>query len=153
VVERRGEVAPDEARPGRRGVVAVRATDGWVRLDLTAHRAGTDEVVFDAELLQDDVLAPVFGVTDATTDPRLVFVPDDRVDELVRRCVAGGAVGFVLAAAGIDDVLAVADSGRTVPPKSTWFRPKLPSGLVLHHLRSGTTGGTSGDRPDARSRA
>lgn len=138
-------------RPERRGTVMMRLGDGWVRLDLDTARG--DDVVFDAELLQEQVLAPVFGIADPTTDRRLGFVADDRLDELVDRCRRGGAVGFVLAPAAVSDVLAVADAGRTVPPKSTWFRPKLPSGLVLHHLRPGTTGDDRHDRDDARSRS
>lgn len=140
-------------RPQRSGTAMMRLADGWIRLDLAAVRDDGGEVLFDAEVLQEEVLAPVFGIADPTIDRRLSFVADDRIDELVERCRHGDAIGFVLAPAAVADVLTVADGGRTVPPKSTWFQPKLPSGLVLHHLRPGTTGGDHRDRHDARTRS
>lgn len=134
-------------RPRSRGEVVMCLGGSWyrLRLDQTAS-AGAALSGLDAELVQRLILAPVFGVHDPTTDRRLRFIPDQpRLAAFEQRCHEEAAVGLVLHPPAVSDVFAVADAGQMMPPKSTWFRPKLPSGLVLH-LLAGSTGEDRGQR-------
>lgn len=88
----------------------------------------------DVSILQTCILAPIFGIDDPRTDERITFVGGIRgAEELERRAGAEG-VAFTLCATGIDQLLAVADAGLVMPPKSTWFEPKLRSGLFIHRI-------------------
>lgn len=88
----------------------------------------------DVSILQTCILAPIFGIDDPRTDERITFVGSIRgTEELERRAGAEG-VAFTLCATGIDQLLAVADAGLVMPPKSTWFEPKLRSGLFIHRI-------------------
>ena len=112
-------------------------TDGrWYLID--ARDGVVDEADpiarLDVAVLADRVLAPVLGIADQRTDERISFVGGIRgTDELVRRVDATpGAVAFALCATSTVDVMDVADLGEVMPPKSTWFEPKLRSGLFVH---------------------
>lgn len=88
----------------------------------------------DVSILQTCILVPIFGIDDPRTDERITFVGGIRgTEELERRAGAEG-VAFTLCATGIDQLLAVADAGLVMPPKSTWFEPKLRSGLFIHRI-------------------
>ena len=88
----------------------------------------------DVSILQTCVLAPIFGIDDLRTDERITFVGGIRgTEELERRAGAEG-VAFTLCTTGIDQLLTVADAGLVMPPKSTWFEPKLRSGLFIHRI-------------------
>lgn len=88
----------------------------------------------DVSILQTCILAPIFGIDDPRTNERITFVGGIRgTEELERRAGAEG-VAFTLCATGIDQLLAVADAGLVMPPKSTWFEPKLRSGLFIHRI-------------------
>jgi uncharacterized protein (DUF1015 family) len=107
---------------------------------LTAPRALVDDPdpveSLDAAILQAAVLAPLLGIDDPRTSERIDFVGGVRgSEELARRVDAGeAAVAFALHPLSLDELMAVADAGRVLPPKSTWFEPKLRSGLVVHEL-------------------
>jgi len=90
----------------------------------------------DISLLQDHLLAPVLGVGDPRIDKRIEFIGGIRgLAELERRVNSGEmAVAFALFATSLADLMAVADAGEVMPPKSTWFEPKLADGLVSHVL-------------------
>ncbi len=92
----------------------------------------------DVSLLQDRILEPILGVGDPRTDTRIAFCGGIRgVAELMRRVDSGEhAVAFALHPTSLADVMCVADSGAVMPPKSTWFEPKLRSGMVVHLLDS-----------------
>lgn len=87
----------------------------------------------DVEVLHEDVLTPVLGITDPRTDPRLVYLPGGLdVATLVERATTEGLEGlFLLPPMRFEDIAAAADAGRTMPPKSTWFSPKVRSGVFL----------------------
>lgn len=88
----------------------------------------------DVSILQTCILAPIFSIDDPRTDERITFVGGIRgTEELERRAGAEG-VAFTLCATGIDQLLAVADAGLVMSPKSTWFEPKLRSGLFIHRI-------------------
>ena len=91
----------------------------------------------DVSVLQDRVLGPLLGIGDPRTDARIAFVGGIRGSAEIERLVASGryAVGFTLFPTSTAELVAVADSGSVMPPKSTWFEPKLASGLFLHPLR------------------
>jgi uncharacterized protein (DUF1015 family) len=88
----------------------------------------------DVSRLQDDLLAPVLGIADPRTSARIEFVGGIRgVGELARRVDHGEmAVAFALFPVTVDQMMAIADCGGIMPPKSTWFEPKLRSGLLIH---------------------
>jgi uncharacterized protein (DUF1015 family) len=92
--------------------------------------------VLDVQVLQDEVLAPLLGIRDPREDPRLQFLGGSRPVTDLEGKVDGGefAVAFSLQPVGIGEVMAVADAGGILPPKSTWFEPKLKSGLLVHPL-------------------
>ena len=89
----------------------------------------------DVSLLQNILLAPVLGIEDPKTDKRIDFVGGIRgLEELERRVHTGCAVAFAMYPTSIEELFAVADAKRLMPPKSTWFEPKLRSGLFIHAL-------------------
>ena len=91
----------------------------------------------DVSLLQDRVLGPLLGIGDPRTDVRIAFVGGIRGTAEIERLVTSGraAVGFTLCPTSTEDLVAVASEGQVMPPKSTWFEPKLASGLFLHPIR------------------
>ena len=102
-------------------------------------RAGTvndaDPVAsLDCSICQDQILAPMFGITDPRTDKNIDFVGGIRGPaELERRAASEGfALGIYLHPTSIEQLLQVSDAGLLMPPKSTWFEPKLRSGLFVH---------------------
>jgi len=89
----------------------------------------------DCAILQNNLLQPVLGIADPRTDKRVDFVGGIRgTQELERRCREGWAVAFALYPTSIGQLMAVADAGKVMPPKSTWFEPKLRSGLIVRPL-------------------
>lgn len=89
----------------------------------------------DVSILQDHVLSPILGIKDPRTDDRIDFVGGIRgLFELEKRVEKGMAVAFALYPVTIEDLIRVSDLGLSMPPKSTWFEPKLASGLFVHLL-------------------
>jgi uncharacterized protein (DUF1015 family) len=87
----------------------------------------------DVSVLQNRLLAPILGVEDPRTSKRLEFVGGIRgPDELVKRVNARGGVAFSLFPVTVAQLMDIADAGQIMPPKSTWFEPKLRSGLFIH---------------------
>ena len=115
---------------------AVRLADGWYRLSwsLTDAQAADPVARLDVSRLQDDLLAPVLGIGDPRTDPRIYFTGGIRGTGELERDVASGkaAAAFAMRPTSIEDMMAIADAGALMPPKSTWFEPKLRSGLLVH---------------------
>lgn len=109
---------------------------GWYRLRALPGIVDQDDPVarLDVSVLQDRVLAPLLGIDDPRRDPRIRFVGGSRgTAELQRQVDAGeAAVAFSLHPTSVADLMALADAGLVMPPKSTWFEPKLRSGLVVH---------------------
>ena len=89
----------------------------------------------DVSILQDKVLSPVLGIKDPRTDQRISFVGGNhKAAELARMADQTGGVAFVMCPTSMVDLMQIADEGRLMPPKSTWFEPKLRSGLFIHKL-------------------
>jgi uncharacterized protein (DUF1015 family) len=108
----------------------------WYGLTLRSEAAPAEGVVasLDVSLLQDRLLDPILGIKDVRTDKRIDFVGGIRGTEELERLVSEGkaAVAFSLFPTTVDDLLAVSDAGEIMPPKSTWFEPKLRDGLLIH---------------------
>jgi uncharacterized protein (DUF1015 family) len=124
--------------PERSGVFCLFLDGSWHRLELDpAGIDRTDPIAsLDVSLLQDRVLSPILGIGDPRTDKRIDFVGGIRgTAELERRVRSGEmAIAFSLYPTTLDQLMAVSDAGHVMPPKSTWFEPKLRSGLFLHQL-------------------
>jgi uncharacterized protein (DUF1015 family) len=87
----------------------------------------------DVSVLQDKLLAPLLGIDDPRTSKRIDFVGGIRgTDELVKRVDAEGGVAFSMYPTTVAQLMEIADAGQIMPPKSTWFEPKLRSGLFVH---------------------
>ncbi len=109
----------------------------WYRLNAKAGSFPADDPVrsLDAAILQENLLAPVLGIGDPRTDPRIDFVGGIRgSQELERRCSSDMKVAFAFAPVSVEQLMTIADSGEVMPPKSTWFEPKLRSGVVVRSL-------------------
>ncbi len=110
----------------------------WYRLTLDPQRIPHDDPVgrLDVSLLQSNLIEPILGVVDPRRDERIDFVGGIRgLDGLTARVDSGEMrIAFSLFATRMDDLMAVADAGEVMPPKSTWFEPKLADGLVSHVL-------------------
>ena len=133
VVEERGSAA---CRPGRKGTFGMYLNGQWYHLTAREHILSKDVVEgLDVALLQRHLLEPVLGITDPKTDKRIDFVGGIRgLEELERRVHTDMKVAFAMYPTSIGELFQVADSGMLMPPKSTWFEPKLRSGLFLHDL-------------------
>ena len=91
----------------------------------------------DVSILQENLLSPVLGIGDPRTDSRISFIGGIRgLKELVRLVDEGAAVAFAMYPTTLEDLMDIADAGAIMPPKSTWFEPKLRSGLFVHYLDS-----------------
>jgi uncharacterized protein (DUF1015 family) len=138
-VEPAAHAAPD--RPASFGVFL----DGrWYRLSLDPASLPIDDAVaaLDVSLLQDRVLGPLLGIGDVRTDPRIEFVGGGKgIEELEGRVGSGAmAVAFALFPVTVRQLMTIADAGGIMPPKSTWFEPKLLSGFFVHTLDSAESG-------------
>ena len=90
----------------------------------------------DVSILQNNCITPVFGITDPRTDKRIDFIGGIRgLGELEKRCREDMVVAFSMYPTSLDELMAIADAGEVMPPKSTWFEPKLLSGLFIHKLK------------------
>jgi uncharacterized protein (DUF1015 family) len=121
-------------KPARPTEFGMYLAGHWYRLTLDPARIPHDDPVarLDVSLLQDNVIAPLFGIHDPRRDDRIDFIGGIRgLEALVKRVDSGEmAVAFALHPTGMSDLMAVADAGEVMPPKSTWFEPKLADGLV-----------------------
>ncbi len=133
-VKERFHVSEGPAEPARAGDIAMYFGGRWQTLrprTVPAHDAIRS---LDVSLLQDQLLAPVLGILDVTTDKRIDFVGGARGTRELERLVDGGAAvaAFSMFPVQVSSLMAVSDAGAIMPPKSTWFEPKLRDGLLIH---------------------
>jgi uncharacterized protein (DUF1015 family) len=124
-------------RPACPGEVGLYLPGRWFRLNIDPKLFVSDPVArLDVSLLSEHVLGPVLGITDLRRDKRIDFVGGIRgLAELEKRVDSGEmAAAFAMYPTSLKDLMAVADAGQVMPPKSTWFEPKLADGLVSHVL-------------------
>jgi len=151
-VGRRFDLGPGPAAPARKGQFGMYVQGSWYTLRprrpaSSARREPDAEgptpsgaagaiAALDVSVLQDELLAPVLKIVDVRTDTRIEFVGGARGTGELERLVDSGrmAVAFSLYPVGVDDLMAVSDAGAIMPPKSTWFEPKLRDGLLIHPI-------------------
>lgn len=123
--------------PKRKGQVTLFLEDKWYLLTLKPEYENCDPVEgLDVSILQKQILEPVLGIQDPKTDKRIDFVGGIRgLSELERRVHTDMKAAFAMYPTSIGELFAVADAGLLMPPKSTWFEPKLRSGLFIHALK------------------
>lgn len=124
--------------PGEKHTIGFYCQNCWYALKAAPSLYDNEDVVanLDAAILQNHVLEPFFDIKDPRTDKRIDFIGGIRGNkEIVERCKKENAVGFHLYPVDISDLMAVSDQGKMMPPKSTWFEPKLRSGLFLYSFK------------------
>jgi uncharacterized protein (DUF1015 family) len=131
------EKAGNPVRPGNPGEFGLYLGGHWYKLTIRSDLIPADPVArLDVSLLQNNLISPVLGISDPRRDRRIDFVGGVRgLRELERRVDSGEmALAFSLHPTRMEDLMAVADAGQVMPPKSTWFEPKLADGLASHIL-------------------
>ncbi len=122
--------------PARRGEFSMYLNGEWYGLSLRKAVPSNGSITrsLDAGILHEFLILPVLGITNLQTDKRIKFIGGARgAEELERRVDSGRwKVAFSLYPASVEDMLRVSDAGETMPPKSTWFEPKLRDGLLIH---------------------
>ncbi len=128
------EPVDEQARPRRRGTFGMYLAGRWYRLTPREPVADRSTAVerLDISVLTDRLLRPVLAIGDPRTDPRIDFIGGGRGLGALEDRVDGGqyAVAFALFPTSLEDLMAVADASEIMPPKSTWFEPKLADGLL-----------------------
>jgi uncharacterized protein (DUF1015 family) len=132
------EKVAGQCKPGKAGEFGMYLGRQWYRLTIKPNLIPHQDPVkrLDVSLLQDNLIGPILGIADPRRDKRIDFVGGIRgLNELDRRVDSGEmAVAFAFHATSMADLMAVADAGEVMPPKSTWFEPKLADGLVSHMI-------------------
>jgi uncharacterized protein (DUF1015 family) len=130
-------VEPGPAVPGRKGDVAMFLAGHWYMIVLNPHprpRSPIDRL--DVTALQEQVLGPLLAIGDPRVDKRIDFLGGARGTQGLERAVGSGAaaVAFSMYPVSVADLMAISDAGDIMPPKSTWFEPKLRDGLLIHEI-------------------
>ena len=129
-------VGKEPYKPKCKGEIGMYLHDTWYRMKIRDERYFGDAVAnLDVAVLQRDLLEPVLGILDPKVDDRIDFVGGIRgLKELERRVHKDSKVAFAMYPTDIHELFAVSDAGKLMPPKSTWFEPKLRSGLLIHRI-------------------
>ena len=137
-VSERFEVGKAEkaGKPEKKGCFSMYLGGEWYYCAIRPEDIPNDPVAgLDVSILQDRLFAPVLGIKDPKTDSRIDFVGGIRgLEGLEQRCSTDCVAAFAMFPTSIQELFAVADAGLLMPPKSTWFEPKLRSGLFIHSL-------------------
>ncbi len=137
-VKEKFDVEPSEVavEPDKKSVVGMYLGGKWYKLTAHNELLSEDPVDgLDVAVLQNHVLSPLLGIEDPKTDKRIDFVGGIRgLKELERRCETDSVLAFSMYATSIGELFDVADAGLLMPPKSTWFEPKLRSGIFIHRI-------------------
>lgn len=122
--------------PQHKGEMGMYLGNTWYRLTVKEERYSGDPVAdLDVAVLQHDLLEPVLGILDPKVDQNIDFVGGIRgLEELVRRVHTDAKAAFAMYPTDIHELFAVSDAGKLMPPKSTWFEPKLRSGILIHQI-------------------
>jgi uncharacterized protein (DUF1015 family) len=122
--------------PSRPGAVEMYLAGRWYELDLAAVKPGDGDRAagLDVSVLQQRIIEPLLNIRDVRTDKRIDFVGGARGTAALSAAVDSGkaAVAFSMHPVSVDDLMAISDTGGIMPPKSTWFEPKLRDGLLIH---------------------
>jgi uncharacterized protein (DUF1015 family) len=132
-----GAVVPGPAVPARRGDVSMFVGGQWYSVTLPlADPARPSAERLDVSRLHEVILAPVLGIGDERSDTRIDFIGGGRGTQALEARVTSGhaAVAFSMHPVSVDELMDISDAGGIMPPKSTWFEPKLRDGLLSHLL-------------------
>ena len=126
----------EAVRPQKKGEFGMYADGNWYRVNAKADLFSGDPVKdLDVSVLQDHILSPVLGISDPRTDSRIRFIGGIRgLDALKDAADQTGGIAFAMYPTSMTELMGVADAGLLMPPKSTWFEPKLRSGLFIHRF-------------------
>jgi uncharacterized protein (DUF1015 family) len=134
----RASVAPGGPTPSRSGQISMYLAGLWYALEFTSGEdaAGGIGASLDVSQLERRLLGPILNIGDVRTDPRIDFVGGASGTKSLEQLVDGGRgmVAFSMYPVGVEQLMAIADAGQSMPPKSTWFDPKLRDGLLVHEL-------------------
>lgn len=125
-------------RPEAKHTFGMYIDEKWYKLTAKDGTFDENDPVnrLDVSILQNNCITPIFGISDPRTDKRIDFVGGIRgLEELERRCHSDMKIAFSMYPTSLDDLMAIADADKVMPPKSTWFEPKLLSGLFIHKLK------------------
>ncbi|MCX7192506.1 MAG: DUF1015 family protein [Proteobacteria bacterium] len=132
------QASAEAVKPGKPGEFGLYLPGQWYRLEVKSDLIPVNDPVarLDVSLLQNHLIAPILGIDDPRRDKRIDFVGGIRgLSELEKRVDSGEmAAAFSLFATSMEDLMSVADANEVMPPKSTWFEPKLADGMVSHVL-------------------
>jgi len=138
LVGRTFKIEPGAAAPSQKGEVSMYVGRKWYTIDLESVRVTGTSVIdtLDANLLEKRLLNPILGVQDVRTDKRIDFVGGAKGTTTLEQLVDSGkmAVAFSMYPVSIVELMDVSDAGEIMPPKSTWFEPKLRDGLLIHEI-------------------
>ena len=124
-------------KPVEKHCIGMYVGGEWYHLKAWTDVYEKEDIVgqLDVSVLQKKVLAPVLGIEDPRTDQRICFVGGShKLSELAKIADETGGVAFAMYPTSMEDLMTIADEGKLMPPKSTWFEPKLRSGLFIHKL-------------------
>ncbi len=129
-------ISDQPVSPSKKGEIGLYLDGQWYDLNIKREKLQDDPVgKLDVSVLYDNILAPVLGIGDPRIDKRIDFVGGIRgLKELERRCATDMRAAFSMYPTAIEELIDIADAGLLMPPKSTWFEPKLRSGLFIHEL-------------------
>jgi uncharacterized protein (DUF1015 family) len=132
------KIGPEPYKPRQKGEIGMYYQGEWHKLTIRGENVDYDDPVegLDISYLQNQLLSPFFGIENPRTSDDIGFIGGIRGLEELRRLVDGGdfAVAFAMFPVSVIELMNIADSGQVMPPKSTWFEPKLRSGLLIHTL-------------------
>lgn len=129
------KIGAEAYKPMERGTFGMYIENAWYKLTIKEGLYDPKDPVdrLDVSILQKNLLHPILGIEDPRTDKRIDFVGGIRgLNELERRCHTDMKVAFSMYPTTMEDLISIADAGEVMPPKSTWFEPKLRSGLFVH---------------------
>ena len=128
---------PERQAPQEKHTMSMLYGKQWYRLKAKPGTFNENDPVeqLDVSILQNNVLTPLLGISDPKTDSRIDFIGGIRgLQELERRVGDDMVLAFAMYPTTTEDLMAIADAGAIMPPKSTWFEPKPLSGIFIHHL-------------------
>jgi len=128
---------PEEAKPKQRSYFTMYVEGVWYHLKTKPEFIPKNAPInsLDVSILQNEILAPLFGIKNPRNDANIEFIGGIRgMRELVKRCKEDCKIGFALHPTGVDQLMEIADADEIMPPKSTWFEPKLRSGVIVRLL-------------------
>lgn len=130
------KIIDEDKHPQNKGEVSIYVENEWYKFKFSENLLSDDPVEgLDVSILQNNVLEPILGIADPKTDKRIDFVGGIRgMKELERRVNTDAKIAFAMYPTSISELFDVADAGLLMPPKSTWFEPKLRSGIFIHEI-------------------